>query len=529
MSTMNGKSQSRHDEVVQSDRLNKKRKREETKKNSKSSKSEFSQFDTDESDEEDEFLFSDDEVPKKKSKKSKKSKKMKKSQNSQKEEDEKLTWMVYETERDNETLEMIADMEGAPSIKVLLKNNVSTYPGLTASSPLILGTTIFIRPRPGFESATSSTSKKNKKKTKIENDDIYIISDDDEIAKSKKTSTSRKKKKKIADDDIYIISDDDDEIEDSKKTSTSRKKKKKDDDEIYVFFGDEADDLNSKTKTNDDEDYVFSDDEDDIEDSDMDIEEIFGSDDKESPMNKKKNIKIRKKKKPVKRTSPRRRTTQKLSSPSTFRRNEENAKKRQRAALLLAKKVRPQKKKVVTTTTSSTLIRPKRRKNVTIKKKAKEIEVPTPSELLEYFTHQMLSRFRCPLEAALYEELPSIPSTFSDCKKYLEVFRPILLTEIQAEMKSQLDRAFFMDKKIYPQRLELAETSLETRMNPFCQYRVLTFNVIRERSLDCFRISDIVVVSAAKISRHFNYNTTQLAKWSHVFGEVMKVNFHRGT
>jgi hypothetical protein len=141
----------------------------------------------------------------------------------------------------------------------------------------------------------------------------------------------------------------------------------------------------------------------------------------------------------------------------------------------------------------------------------------------------MLSRFRCPLEAQLFEELPSIPSTFSDCENYISVFRPILLTEIQAEMKSELDRAFFSENTIFPQRLELAETSLETRMNPFRQYRVLTFNVIRERTLDLFRIGDIVIVSAAKISRHFNYNTTQLAKWSHVFGEVMKVNFHRGT
>jgi hypothetical protein len=60
--------------------------------------------------------------------------------------DDWSNWIVYETRRDNESLETISRLAGVPPLNMLWKWNRRRYPSIKKSSPLILGTHVLIRP-----------------------------------------------------------------------------------------------------------------------------------------------------------------------------------------------------------------------------------------------------------------------------------------------------------------------------------------------------------------------------------------------
>lgn len=57
-----------------------------------------------------------------------------------------VDWLRYITTEDNETLLSISNMDGAPSLAKLLRNNQSTFPGIKARTRLKVGTSVWIRP-----------------------------------------------------------------------------------------------------------------------------------------------------------------------------------------------------------------------------------------------------------------------------------------------------------------------------------------------------------------------------------------------
>ena len=60
--------------------------------------------------------------------------------------DDWSNWIVYETRRENESLETISHLAGVPPLETLWKWNRKRYPSIKKSSPLILGTHVLIRP-----------------------------------------------------------------------------------------------------------------------------------------------------------------------------------------------------------------------------------------------------------------------------------------------------------------------------------------------------------------------------------------------
>ena len=60
--------------------------------------------------------------------------------------DDWSNWIVYETRRENESLETISQLAGVPPLETLWKWNRKRYPSIKKSSPLILGTHVLIRP-----------------------------------------------------------------------------------------------------------------------------------------------------------------------------------------------------------------------------------------------------------------------------------------------------------------------------------------------------------------------------------------------
>ena len=60
--------------------------------------------------------------------------------------DDWTNWIVYETRRENESLETISLLAGVPPLDTLWKWNRKRYPSIKKSSPLILGTHVLIRP-----------------------------------------------------------------------------------------------------------------------------------------------------------------------------------------------------------------------------------------------------------------------------------------------------------------------------------------------------------------------------------------------
>jgi len=62
------------------------------------------------------------------------------------EEDDDDNWLIYVTKKDNETLQGISEMDGAPTLDVLIKRNRDKYPTINSSSRLKIGTYIYITP-----------------------------------------------------------------------------------------------------------------------------------------------------------------------------------------------------------------------------------------------------------------------------------------------------------------------------------------------------------------------------------------------
>lgn len=67
-------------------------------------------------------------------------------------------WLIYVTERENETLKQISQTENAPSLKTLLLNNRQHYPGLSARSRFKKGSWIYLEKKPSVVTRPDSPS-----------------------------------------------------------------------------------------------------------------------------------------------------------------------------------------------------------------------------------------------------------------------------------------------------------------------------------------------------------------------------------
>jgi len=141
-----------------------------------------------------------------------------------------------------------------------------------------------------------------------------------------------------------------------------------------------------------------------------------------------------------------------------------HAEKRRRAASLLKRTTgtktstslsEDRSSNSTTTTTTTTLRRPQRRRGglITTNTPQYDEKTPSPEELLNMLYEDILYHFKCPLETK--RELKSIPLTFPNSEAYISTFGPILLSEIEAELKSNIDRSFNMENKVVPQILDL--------------------------------------------------------------------------